>query len=147
MGRLLTGHGPSAGTARTPPLLVSAENRAQRQRPKGVVIDRSEREGAVAESLFRATLAARSGGRRWLESRIGSAGRMSARCAQSEMLSWLELGCMRVAHRWVACEASDHGQQPCVHPGAVESVAQATKAAKQWHSRATSVWEILCGPD
>jgi hypothetical protein len=52
---------------------------------------------------------------------------------------------MRVAHRWVACEASDSGQQPCLHSGAVDSVTQATKAAKQWHSRAASVWEILCG--
>jgi hypothetical protein len=44
---------------------------AQRQRPKGTVIDRSEREGRVAEGLFRAALEdARSGGRRWLGTRI-----------------------------------------------------------------------------
>jgi hypothetical protein len=70
---------------------------------------------------------------------------MSAHCSRSEMLSSFGLGCMRVAHRWVACEASDSGLQPCLHSGAVDSVTQATKAAKQWHGRAASVWEILCG--
>jgi hypothetical protein len=109
--RLLTGHGPStAGTACTPPLLISAEDRAQEERPRGAVLDRSERKGAVAESLFRATLAARMSGRRWLESGIGSAGNyVSALCPKRSVElfgAWL--------HACGAQMGSLHSSRACI---------------------------------
>jgi hypothetical protein len=114
---LLTGQGPlTAGTTRTLPLLNPAEDRVQRQRPKGVVIDRSERKGWFAESLFWATLGAGCGGCWWREVRIEPGVKYVSALSQSEVLSSFEVGCMCVAHNWVTCEASDSSQKPCCTP-------------------------------
>lgn len=144
----LTGRGPSTtGTVRLLPLLIPVMDRAQRQRPKGMGVDRSEREGRVAEGLFRATLDdARFDGRWWLGVRIGPGlkyvSAQSPKRSVEQFGGWVhasgaQLGNLRGERRWTAA---------VLHPGVVETVVQATKAAKQSHSAAASVWVMLRGP-
>lgn len=70
---------------------------------------------------------------------------MSAPCARSEVLSGFEPGCMRVAHSWVTCKASNSGQQRCGTPALWRRWYRRPKQRNRWHSRAASVWDNLCG--